>query len=102
MSHHTMMGTIRTDTYCVTIEHSYEGDLADVICDLEDEIVDKACLKYHKDWHFGNHHGDHQEYTYIITQVETSKEFHAFTSGIKAKDRLGSVTVTVWAITQRM
>ena len=102
MIHHHKMGTIRTDTYGVTIEHDALGDIADIIADLEDEIVDKACMKYHRDQHYGNMKGDMQEYVYYITQDEDSIAYHAYSSGVKVGDRLAAVYVKVMWTTSRM
>jgi hypothetical protein len=65
--------------------------------------VDKAIMYYHRRAHY-NKLTDELSLVFWIAPNEEGDEgdFHAYTSGVKAKDRLARVDVTVFRMTQRM
>jgi hypothetical protein len=101
----TKLGTVRTDTYGVTIKHNYYNDdlRADIICDLEDEIVDKAVMRYHRKAHFDNFTDEMTDVWYVVeNKTDSDGNYHAYTNGVRARDRIAEVIVTVFRTTMRM
>jgi hypothetical protein len=98
----THYGTVVTQTFGVTIATAnvWRSDAHDIIADLEDEITDKAVFKYQRNQQFNGHKWDSETYSFFVTKSDD--EYHAFTSGVKAKERLAEVLVTVFGMTNRM